>query len=191
MSTDLRSGDSERPDVTELQEQIDDLEAQLADLRAGKRDVQQKMTIVATKGTLDMAFPPLNLASTAAAFGWEVSVFHTFWGLDIVHEARSKTLPLSAVGNPHMPVPNVLAILPGMDAMATGMMRRKMAKNGNAPIEELVHLCLDSGVDLLACGTTIDLMGYDEDDFYDGVTVGVGAPTAFQEMATSDIQLFI
>lgn len=191
MSTNLDSSDADAADVAQLQERIDDLESTLAAIQSGDPDAAQKMTIVATKGTLDMAFPPLNLASTAAAFGWEVSVFHTFWGLDIIHEEQSKNLPLSSVGNPHMPVPNLLAILPGMDAMTTRMMKRKMKNNGNAMIEELVDLCLDNDVALLACATTIDMMGYDEDDFYDGVTVGVGSPTAFQEMATSDIQLFI
>lgn len=190
MSTEIEASDPETPDITTLQERIDDLESELASLRE-ERQNDQKLTIVASKGTLDMAFPPLNLASTAAAFGWDVTVFHTFWGLDIIHEERSKDLPLSAVGNPHMSVPNLLAVFPGMDAMTTRMMKRKMKNNGNAMIEELVNLCLDTGVELQACGTTIDLMGHAEDDFYDGVTVGVGAPTAFQNMATSDVQLFI
>lgn len=190
MSTDIESEDAETTDVATLRDRIEELESAVATLREDQA-ATQKLTIVASKGTLDMAFPPLNLASTAAAFGWEVTVFFTFWGLDIVHEAHSKTLPLSSVGNPHMPVPNLLAVLPGMDTMTRRMMKRKMAENGNAMIEELVDLCLENGVELQACGTTIDLMGHDEDEFYDGVTVGVGAPTAFQHMATSDIQLFI
>ena len=190
MSTDIGASDAETPDVATLHERIEELESGLAALRAG-REGSHAMTIVASKGTLDMAFPPLNLASTAAAFDWDVTVFHTFWGLDIVHEERSKALPLSSVGNPHMPVPNLLAVFPGMDALTARMMKRKMEANGNAMIEDLVQLCLDTGVELQACGTTIDLMGHEEDEFYDGVTVGVGAPTAFQNMATSDISLFV
>ncbi len=190
MSTNTEAHDTETPDMATLQERIEELESQVATLQT-EREETPKLTIVASKGTLDMAFPPLNLASTAAAFDWDVTVFHTFWGLDIIHEERSKTLPLSAVGNPHMPVPNLLAVLPGMDRMTARMMKRKMENNGNAMIEDLVRLCLDTGVELQACGTTIDLMGHEEDEFYDGVTVGVGAPTAFQNMATSDIQLFI
>lgn len=190
MSTDSRHSDDEPLDVTALQQRIDQLETQLAALQEPPPGTR-KLTIVASKGTLDMAFPPLNLASTAAAFGWEASVFHTFWGLDVIHVDRSKNLPMSSVGNPNMPMPNVVGVLPGMDAMTARVMKRKMKDNGNAMIEDLVDLCLDTGVDLLACGTTIDLMGYDEDDFYEGVTVGVGAPTAFQQMATSDIQLFV
>lgn len=191
MSTDVEPADGEPDDVASLRERIDGLEAELAATKPGADDTPGSATIVATKGTLDMAFPPLNLASTAAAFGWDVSVFFTFWGLDIIHEERSKQLPMSAVGNPNMPVPNLVGVLPGMDAMASRMMKRKMRKNGNAMIEELVELCLDTGVELIACGTTIEMMGYEEDDFYDGVTVGPGAPTAFQRMGTSDVQLFI
>lgn len=191
MSTDLDPADAEPNELAALRERIDTLESDLVAVEPEARDTPGTATIVATKGTLDMAFPPLNLASTAAAFDWDVSVFFTFWGLDIIHEERSKQLPMSAVGNPNLPVPNLVGVLPGMDAMASRMMKRKMQQNGNAMIEELVELCLDTGVELIACGTTIEMMGYDEEDFYDGVTVGPGAPTAFQRMATSDVQLFI
>jgi peroxiredoxin family protein len=149
------------------------------------------MVIVATKGTLDMAYPPLILASTAAAFGYDVTVFHTFWGLEILHEENSKDLQLSAVGNPNMPMPNAIAALPGMDRVTTGMMRKRIAENEVASIEELVEMSLDQGVDLQACQMTIDLLGYDEDEFYDGVTTGVGAASAFQEMVEADVQLLV
>ncbi|NGM70537.1 hypothetical protein G6M89_16270 [Natronolimnobius sp. AArcel1] len=172
-----------------LRERVDELEASLADSDTG--DDQKKMTIVATQGSFDMAYPPLILGSTAAAFGWDVVVFHTFWGLDILHEEKSKNLKLSAVGNPNMPVPNAVAAIPGMDRMATRMMEKKIDENGTATIEELIDLSLESGVDLQACQMTIELMDYDDDDFYDGVTTGVGAATAIQHMAESDIQLLV
>ena len=172
-----------------LRERVDELEASVADSDTG--DDQKKMTIVATQGSFDMAYPPLILGSTAAAFGWDVVVFHTFWGLDILHEEKSKNLKLSAVGNPNMPVPNAVAAIPGMDRMATRMMEKKIDENGTATIEELIDLSLDQGVDLQACQMTIELMDYDEDDFYDGVTTGVGAATALQHMAESDIQLLV
>ncbi|THE63229.1 hypothetical protein D8Y22_19315 [Salinadaptatus halalkaliphilus] len=172
-----------------LRERVDELEASLADNDTG--DDQKKMTIVATQGSFDMAYPPLILGSTAAAFGWDVVVFHTFWGLDILHEEKSKNLKLSAVGNPNMPVPNAVAAIPGMDRMATRMMEKKIDENGTATIEELIDLSLESGVDLQACQMTIELMDYDENDFYDGVTTGVGAATALQHMAESDIQLLV
>ena len=177
--------------AAELLDRIEDLESELAELRSEVDDSSNKMVIIATKGTLDMAYPPLILASTAAAFGYEVTVFHTFWGLEILHETNSKALKLSAVGNPNMPVPNVVAALPGMDRMTTRMMRNKIADNDVASIEELIEVSLESGVDLQACQMTIDLLGYDEADFYDGVTTGVGAASAFQEMRDADIQLLI
>ncbi|AFO57112.1 MULTISPECIES: DsrE/DsrF/DrsH-like family protein [Natrinema] len=169
-----------------LRERVAELEETVAD-----GDDGTKMTIVATQGSFDMAYPPLILASTAAAFGWDVVVFHTFWGLDILHEEKSAGLKLSAVGNPNMPVPNAIAALPGMDTVATKLMQKRIDDNGTATIEELIDLSLESGVDLQACQMTIELMDYDEDDFYDGVTTGVGAATALQHMADSDIQLLV
>ncbi|MFD1562341.1 DsrE/DsrF/DrsH-like family protein [Haloarchaeobius amylolyticus] len=193
MSTDTPSAGADGEPMSEeaLQARIEELEEQVASLETAVGDDQKKMTIVATQGTFDMAYPPLILASTAAAFGWDVVVFHTFWGLDILHEEKSSDLKLSAVGNPNMPMPNALAALPGMDRMATRMMEKKIDENGTATIEELIELSLDQGVDLQACQMTIELMEYDEDDFYDGVTTGVGAATALQHMAESDVQLLV
>lgn len=182
----------------ELRARIEELEATVAELQeledamaAAGDDGQKKMTIIATKGTLDMAYPPLILATTAAAFDWEVVVFHTFWGLDILHEENSRNLKLSSVGNPNMPVPNIVGALPGMDRMTTRMMNKRIADNDTATIEELVDLSLDLGVELQACQMTIELMDYDEADFYEGVTTGVGAATALQHMSESDVQLMI
>ena len=192
MSTDTSANPSDGDEAmteAELRERVEELEDSVARLEAD--DGQKKMTIVATKGTFDMAYPPLILASTAAAFGWDVVVFHTFWGLDILHEEKSKNLQLSAVGNPNMPMPNALAALPGMDRMATKMMEKRIDDNGTATVEELIDVSLDQGVELQACQMTIDLMDYDEDDFYDDVVTGVGAATALQHMAESDVQLLV
>lgn len=192
MSTDTTStGDGDVTDVNALQARVEDLEARLAAVEAAAEDGSKRMAIIATKGSFDMAYPPLILASTAAAFGWEVRVFHTFWGLDILHEEKSKSLQLSAVGNPSMPVPNIVATLPGMDRFATRTMERKIEENGTPTIEELIDLSIDQGVELQACQMTMDLRDYDEADFYDGVTTGVGAATALQFMADADIQLLI
>jgi peroxiredoxin family protein len=194
MGTDSPAGTDGTPtpeELAELRARIDELEAALGDVREDDGGDTQKMVILATKGTLDMAYPPLILASTAAAFGYDVTVFHTFWGLEILHEEHSKDLQLSSVGNPNMPVPNVIAALPGMDRMTTRLMRNRIADNDVASVEELIDVCLDSGVDLQACQMTIDLLGYDENQFYDGVTTGVGAASAFQEMVDADIQLLV
>ncbi len=194
MSTDTPAGSDAAvspEEIAELRARIDDLETELADVRTVADDDSEKMVIIATKGTLDMAYPPLILASTAAAFGYDVTVFHTFWGLEILHEENSKDLKLSSVGNPNLPVPNAIAALPGMDRVTTRMMRGKITDNDVASIEELIEISLESGVDLQACQMTIDLLGYDETDFYDGVTAGVGAASAFQEMVEADIQLLV
>ncbi|SDK03316.1 Peroxiredoxin family protein [Halovenus aranensis] len=189
MSTDTPDPTAEdAPSRAELAARVEELEASLA---AATGEDSKKMSIIATKGTLDMAYPPLILASTAAAFGYEVTVFHTFWGLDILHEERSKNLKLSSVGNPNMPVPNVVGAIPGMDRITTKMMERRIDDNDTATIEELVDTSLEMGVEFQACQMTIDLMDYDEDNFYDGVTTGVGAATALQDMADADIQLLV
>jgi peroxiredoxin family protein len=190
MSTDTPTS-PEDATTEDLRARVQELETELADLRTEVEEGPKKMVIIATKGTLDMAYPPLILASTAAAFGYDVTVFHTFWGLEILHEEHSSDLKLSSVGNPNMPMPNAIAALPGMDAMTTRMMRKRIADNEVASIEELIQMSLDTGVDLQACQMTIDLLGYDEDDFYDGVTTGVGAASAFQDMVEADIQLLV
>lgn len=187
-------GDAE-PTEEALRARIADLETELESLRnevaAATSEDDQRMVIVATQGTLDMAYPPLILASTAAAFGYEVTVFHTFWGLEVLHEDHASDLSLSAVGNPNLGVPNAVAALPGMDAVTTRLMRRKIEQEDVASVEELIQTALDAGVELQACQMTMELFDYADEDFFDGVTTGVGAATAFQEMTRADVQLLV
>jgi Uncharacterized conserved protein len=191
MSLNEQPGASTAPtDPESLHATVAELEQRLSAVEEAA-DEQGEMVIISTKGSLDMAYPPLILASTAAAFGYDVTVFHTFWGLDILHEQRSKRLQLSAVGNVNMPIPNVLAALPGMDRITTWYMNRQMRSHDVATVEELIDVSLASGVDLQACQMTIELFGYDPDDFYEGVTTGVGAASAFQRMQSADIQLLV
>ena len=180
------------PDPAALRHEVEELREEVEALVAsdGTGD-GRSMTIIATKGTLDMAYPPLILATTAAAFDWDVTVFHTFWGLDLLHREKAGDLRLSAVGNPSMPVPNAVAALPGMDAMATWFMRRKIDANGVATVEELLDLALETGVTLQGCQMTMDLLGYEADDLHDGVEAGVGAATALEHMADADVQLLV
>ena len=192
MSTDTPSTPgNDPPSRAELAARIEELEEELASVRDAESSGGDKMSIIATKGTLDMAYPPLILASTAAAFDYDVTVFHTFWGLDILHEEHSKDLKLSSVGNPNMPVPNVLGALPGMDKVTTSMMERRISDNDTATIEELIETSLEMGVEFQACQMTIELMDYDEDAFFDDVKTGVGAATAVEDMAEADIQLLV
>ncbi len=193
MSTDTSAGPTDEPSRAELAARVAELEEELADLGedVAAAQTEEKMVIVATQGTLDMAYPPLILASTAAAFGYDVTVFHTFWGLEILHEDHASELSLSAVGNPNLSVPNAVAALPGMDAVTSRMMRQKIDDENVASVEELIQTSLDTGVDLQACQMTMELFDYEETAFFEGVTTGVGAATAFQEMAEADIQLLV
>ncbi len=176
-------------ETDELASEVESLRARVEEM-GEVGDGEEKMSIIATKGTLDMAYPPLILASTAAAFGWDVRVFHTFWGLDIIHEDKTANLRVNPVG-PDFPIPNIVAVLPGMERLATWMMKRKIAANDTATVSELVETCIDTGVELQACQMTMDLMGYEDDDFPEEVTTGVGAATAFRFMSDAEIQLLV
>lgn len=178
------------PTIEDLQEQLAELESRMDEFQ-GDEDEPTRMTIIATKGTLDMAYPVLILGPMAAAFGWEVTVFSTFWALDMLHEEKHTDLKLSSVGNTNMPVPNLVGVLPGMDRMTTRMMRRKIDEVGTDTVPELIQRGIDTGVEFQACQMTMDLMDYDDDDFIEGVETGVGAAHALRKMAKSDVQLLV
>ncbi len=165
---------------------------QIAD--AFKKDpAQNKMAIIASKGTLDMAYPPLILASAAAAMGEEVEIFFTFYGLNIVRKGGAKHLQIAPIANPAMPVPlpNILGMLPGMTPMATWMMKTQFfAKHHVAPIEDLLQECMDLGVKFIACQMTMDVMGIKASDLIDGVEVG-GAATFIDFANQAHVSLFI
>ena len=153
----------------------------------------KKMAIIATKGALDMAYPPLILASTAAALGWEVQVFFTFYGLQLLRKDISDTA-ISPLANPAMPMPVpmpvVVSVLPGMQAMATSMMKAKMKKKGVASLEELRTLCQEAEVKFIACQMTVDLFEFQKSDFIDNIEYG-GAATFMKFAGESDVCLFI
>jgi peroxiredoxin family protein len=153
----------------------------------------KKMAIIASKGALDMAYPPLILASTAAALGWEAQVFFTFYGLQLLRKDLSH-IQISPLANPAMPMPVPMPVmvsaLPGMQAMATSMMKAKMKKKGVASLEELRTLCLEAEVKLIGCQMTIDLFEFDKSDFIDGIEFG-GAATFLKFAGESDVCLFI
>ncbi len=155
---------------------------------------QKKMTIIASKGALDMAYPPLILATTAAAMDVDVTIFFTFYGLEILKKNSPDKLKVSPLGNPAMPmpvpIPALVSALPGMQAMATAMMKSMCKKHGVATIGQLLNLARESGVKLIACQMTMDLFGYKKEDLVDGVEVG-GAATWMDVAAESDINLFV
>ena len=163
--------------------------------RAQKRDqATKKAALIASKGTLDMAYPPLILASTAAACGMETSVFFTFYGLDIIHKDFEKRLKVTPVGNPAMPMPvpmpQLLTAMPGMGPMATAMMKSMFAKKHVATIRELIDAAQESGARLIACHMTMEVFGYAEKDFIDWVEFG-GAAAFLSEARRAHVTLFI
>jgi peroxiredoxin family protein len=152
----------------------------------------KKMAIIATKGTLDWAYPPLILATTGATLGWDVGVFFTFYGLNILKKDRN--LKIGTVGNPAMPMPipmpQILTALPGMTPMATSMMKRQFKDHGVASIDELIELAVELGVKLQPCGMTMDVFGFSEGEFIDGIEPVCGATHFLDWAADSDIALF-
>ncbi len=156
----------------------------------------KRLAIIATKGTLDWAYPPFILSSTAAALGYETEIFFTFYGLQLVK--KNLDLKVTSLGNPGMPMPmamdkwfpTLLQARPGMEAMMTMMMKQKMAKKGVASIEELRDLCREADVKMVACQMTVDLFDMNPDDFIDGLEFG-GAASFFEFAGDADICLYI
>jgi peroxiredoxin family protein len=157
---------------------------------------EKKLAIIATKGSLDWAYPPFILASTAAALGYETQIFFTFYGLQLLKKKLS--LEVTPLGNPGMPMPMgmdkwfpVLGLaLPGMQGMMTAMMKQKMKAKGVASVEELRELCQEAEVKLIACQMTVDLFDMDTAAFIDGIEYA-GAAAFFEFAGESDICLYI
>jgi peroxiredoxin family protein len=187
-----------------LDNRLDDLlPAKIAGIEASRTP---SMSIIATKGTLDWAYPPFILASTAAALGWEVDMFFTFYGLLLLK--KDLDAGVSPLGNPAMPMkmpfgpkwfqdyswplPNLLmAGVPGFEKLATGLMKKTFRNKGVATVEELRDLCLEAGVHMLACQMTVDVFGFDNNDFIPEVTEYVGATSFLPVARKSDVCLFI
>jgi peroxiredoxin family protein len=156
----------------------------------------KKLAIIATKGSLDWAYPPFILASTAAALGYEVQIFFTFYGLQLLK--KKLDLKVTPLGNPGMPMPMgmekfmpvLLTALPGMEALMTSMMKAKMKAKGVASIEDLRDLCQEAEVKLIACQMTVDLFDMETSAFIDGVEYA-GAASFFEFAGESDICLYI
>jgi peroxiredoxin family protein len=157
---------------------------------------EKKLAIIATKGSLDWAYPPFILASTAAALGYETQIFFTFYGLQLLK--KKLQLEVTPLGNPGMPMPAGMdkwfpvigMTLPGMQGMVTSMMKAKMKSKGVASIDELRDLCIEAEVKLIACQMTVDLFDMSHSEFIDGVEYA-GAAAFFEFAGESDICLYI
>jgi peroxiredoxin family protein len=157
----------------------------------------KSMSIIVTKGTLDWAYPPFILATTAAAMGLNVTMFFTFYGLSLLK--KDLNLKVSTLGNPamempmgggHMAMPNILAALPGAPALTTAMMKNLIKKKGVASIEELRDLAIEADVHMIACQMTMDLFEFKPGDMIPGLTIG-GAATWVEAATKCDINLYI
>lgn len=172
---------------------------QVQEQTPGQPAKRRRLAIVASKGTLDMAYPPLILATTAAAMGWEVGIFFTFYGLDIINKKKVHRLKVAPLANPAMPspvpslpmsVPNIVGVLPGMTEVATAMMKGWMERAQMPSIKELLEMCVEMGVKLYACTTTMGVMGVSEEDLIEGVSC-LGAAGFLDFAADADVELFI
>nr|CAA6806776.1 MAG: NADH dehydrogenase (EC [uncultured Thiotrichaceae bacterium] len=152
----------------------------------------KKLAIIATKGTLDWGYPPFILASTAAALGYEVEIFFTFYGLQLLK--KDMNLQVTSLGNPGMPMPMpmpvLLQALPGMQQMMTSMMKKKMASKGVADLDLLRELSQEAEVKFIACQMTVDLFDMEPSEFIDDVEYA-GAAKFFEFAGEADVSLFI
>ena len=166
---------------------------------------KRRLAIIASKGTLDWAYPPFILASTAASMEMEVSVFFTFYGLTLLKEKiEAKVAPHSNPAMPmkmpfgpesfqsvEWPIPNlIMGNIPGFETVATSLMKKTFQNKGVATITELRSICMETGVKLIGCQMTMDVFGFAKEDFISGVDIA-GAATFLEFAADSDIQLFI
>jgi peroxiredoxin family protein len=166
---------------------------------------KKKMALIASQGTLDWAYPPFILASTAAAMDMEVKIFFTFYGLPLLK--KNLKAKVSPAGNPAMPmkmpfgpkffqgidwpIPNMVSNnVPGFESVATGLMKKTFKNKGVATVTELRDMCVQLGVELIGCQMTMDVFGFKKEEFIDGVNIG-GAATFLEFAADADIQLFV
>jgi peroxiredoxin family protein len=152
----------------------------------------RRLAIVASKGTLDQAYPPLILASTAVSMGWEAGIYFTFYGLDILHRDRFEKLKVASLANPAGPIqlPNLLGALPGATAAATKIMRKWMGDARMPTVPEFIEMSRDLGVRFFACSTTMGVMGVEEADLIEGCEIA-GAAAFLDFAADADVQLFV
>jgi len=187
MTTQVKPGQLDLPDKIEqlIEQRVESVVAERLDAlvkdrvaQALKRDpAKRKVAIIASKGTLDMAYPPLILATTAAAMDADARIFFTFYGLNLLKKGGPEKLQVAPIANPAapVPVPNILGILPGMTPLATRMMKGMFAKYNVVSVPELLQQAIELGVKLIACQMTLEVMGIRREDLIDGIEFGGAA----------------
>lgn len=152
----------------------------------------KRLALVASKGTLDQAYPPLILAATAASLGWEAGIYFTFYGLDILHQERFENLKVASLANPAGPIqiPNLVGAFPGATKAATKVMKKWMDDSNMPTVPEFIEMTQDLGVRFFACSTTMGVMGVEEGDLINGCEIA-GAAAFLDFAADADVQLFV
>ena len=160
---------------------------------AASEPKKRKLCIIASKGSLDMAYPPLILANAARMSGIEVNIFFTFWGLDIITKSKMDDLKVATVGNPSMHpwfhIPTMVGGLPGMSAMASSMMRKEIDKLGFPTVGEFMETLVDAGTKIYGCLMSMDMMKLTEADLIEGAKV-LGA-MEFMELSEGAQVIFV
>lgn len=161
----------------------------------------RKIAFICSKGTLDMAYPALVMGWAALGNGIDVTIFFTFWGLDIITKARVDHLELAPVANTSMKmsmmgvpgnlgIPNLVGVLPGMTAVATKLMKDKMHALEVPPVSEYLQMLVDAGAKLYACKMSVDMMDLKKADFVDGV-IDIVTAGDFMDMTEGAQIIFI
>jgi peroxiredoxin family protein len=162
----------------------------------------RKVAFICSKGNLDMAYPALVMGWAALGNGIDVTIFFTFWGMDMINKNRIDKLEIPPVANTSMKmsmmgvdtgnlgIPNVMGMLPGMTAFATNLMKKKIADVGAPPVREYMEMLVDGGAKLYACKMSVDMMGLSMDDFIPGV-IDIVTASDFMDMTEGAQIVFI
>ena len=173
---------------------------------------KERLAIIASKGTLDWAYPPLIIGSTAASMDIETAIFFTFYGLNIIHKEKMNKLKVAPLGNPAMPMdfppslqnpitnfisslfpgpPQIMGVIPGMTDFMTAMMKRAFKDHKVASIPELIELCKEAGVKLIPCQMTMEVFGYKYEDLIEGLEPPAGAATLISYVLEAEKPMII
>ena len=169
-------------------ESVMDLEAK-KDRESTKRESINKVSIVVSKGSLEGIYPALIMANGARAEGIEANLFFTFFGLDAIHKKRIEHIKVATVGNPAMHIPTLLGGLPGMSAIATHLMTKKMDELDIPPIHEFLEMIGDTGAGMYACKASVDMFGFEPSDFIEQIQ-GIITVGEFYDMAAGGQIIF-
>lgn len=157
----------------------------------GSRD----KTFIMFSDSLDRAIATFVLANGAAATGGKVTIFFTFWGLNVIKKRRKPHVEKDIFGRMFawmLPSDSTCLHLSKMSMLGLGdrLMRHIMRRKNISQLEELMREAVYNGVELIACQMTMDMMGISRDELIDGVTVG-GVATYMERAGNSGVNLFI